>query len=332
LPLGVQQPVAPVTVPSTPQREKFSIWIPVKLAVVPIVGLIMTALEERSAPRGEAIGYFIGVMLLPTLIALIVVGFKPARKMRTLSTVFCCVGLAGFGGVLLSTSVRPFEQQKTPQDLMREAAGTKPKTEPANSSESEVDTLLREFMSDTLAARKKHDADASPLAPALTTLYTAQSFSSAKHMEDAVAAVNKVLQIDGEFADKFQRMPQDLKARVDASGLTPTDKEDVMIGFQKGYGGSEILKAYSDVRTLEEQWAAATIELYSFARQHSSAIKTADNKILISDPGLLNQFNEKLKHSRERRRNLDEANQRLAGIQAAALQKTGLSKSDLGLK
>jgi hypothetical protein len=315
-----------------PEREKASIWIPVKLAVVPLVAFVVTGLAERNAPPARAIGFWIGAMLFPTLIASAVVRFKPAKRMRTFSTVFCLVGVIGLGGALTSMQDRFGGQQKTPKELAQEAAGTKPVTESGSPSERKVDRLLREFMGDILAARKKHDGDAAPLAPVLATIYTAQSFSGKQQMEDMVAALKKILEIDEEMTGKFERLPQEFKARLDASDLDSSDKEDVMRGFQKGYGSSEIPAAYREIRSAEEHWEAASVDLYTFALLHASAIKVNDQKIVIPDADLRAQFNAKLNQSRDLRKKVHEGNQRLAALQAAASQKTGIDKNDLGLK
>ncbi len=325
-------PAAMVPGIAAPEREKASLWIPVKLAVVPVMAFAVTWLAERDAPPGEAVGYWIGTMLLPTLIAFAVVRFKPAKRMRTFSTVFCLVGVIGLGAMLASMPDHVFGRQKTPKEIAQEAAGTKPVSESGSPSERKVDRLLREFMSDVLAARKKHDADAAPLEPVLATLYTAQSFSGKQQMEDMIAALKKILEVDGQMTGKFERLPQEFKARLDASDLDSSDKKDVMSGFEQGYGGSGIPAAYSEIRSAEEQWEAASVDLYTFALQHASAIKVKDQKVVIADAGVLAEFNTKLDHSSDLRKKVQEGNQRLAALQAAATQKTGISKSDLGLK
>jgi 23S rRNA G2069 N7-methylase RlmK/C1962 C5-methylase RlmI len=187
-------------------------------------------------------------------------------------------------------------------------------------------------MSDMLAARKKHDADAAPLMPVLATLYTAQSFSDKHQMEDVIAALNKTLEVDGAMSTKIERLPQEMKARVDASDLDASDKEDAMRGFEKGYGNSGVVDAYREIHSEEEQWVAATVDLYTFASHHASAIKIKDQKIVIAGADLLVEFNAKFDHSRDLRKKLRENNKRLVALQEAAMQKTGIDKSDLGLK
>jgi hypothetical protein len=318
---------------SEPEPEKASIWIPIKLLVVPIIAGLATAAVERNAPPGEPIGYWIGMMLFPTLIALAMVRFKPAKKMRTFSTVFFLIGLLGMGGTLVShLQELGAGPQKTPKEIAQEAAGMRPVTESGTASEQKVNRVLREFLADIIAARKKHDADMAPLEPVLAGVYTPQSFGSKRQMEDVIAALNRALEIDGEMMIKIQRLPQEMQARVDASDLDPSDKEDLMRGVQKGYGNSNIVATYHEVRSAEEHWVAATVDLYTFGSRHASRIQTTDGKILIAKDALLSRFNAKFKNSRALRRQLDEANQRLAALQAAAMRQTGINKDDLGLK
>ena len=324
-PAGVVVPPAGY-VSGAPERQKFSFWVPVKLISVPVVAGLATFYMERGAPESEAFGFWIGMMLLPTLIAFLVVKFKPSLKMQTFSTVFCLVGVIG---ALVTAAGHTPRAGKTPQQIVREAAGTKPVDN--SIPDSKVDRLLRDFLADMLAVRKKHDADAAPLTPVLSNLYSAESFSSRKQMEDAIAAVRKLVEVDGEITDKLQHAPQDFQARLDRAGLSPADREGAMRGFQQGFGDSGALTQYHEVRASEEKWADATVDLYNFALQHASRIKASGGKIVIADKAVLRDFNVKLKNSGDLRDKMAAANQHLVEIQAAALKKAGLTNSDLGL-
>jgi hypothetical protein len=307
-------------------------WTTFQLASVPIAAVISTGMADRGADPAEAVGYFIGMMLLPILIALAAVGFKPRRKLRTFSTVFCCVGLLGAAATMSSTLRDLSSPRRTPRELVQEALGTKPAPETGSLAEREMGRLVREFIGYMRAARSKHDTDAAAVAPFLANLYTAQSFSSVKEMQNMIGALKQTREIDQEMAQKVQRMPQDLKARVDASRLNASDKEDFMRGVQRGYASSDIIKIYGEVGDAEERWVVSSIDLYSFALQHASGIKTSGNRILIADQKLMGQFNEKLHNSRDLRKKLHEANQRLFSAQAAAMQNMGITNGDLGLK
>jgi hypothetical protein len=316
-----------------PSPERVSIWVPIKLVVVPLAAIVVTRFAERNASSAEAFGYWTAIMLIPFLVALAVVRFKPLPKMRTFSTVFCLVGLIGMAMMLVSSLTNQVHgQQKTAQELAQEASGVKPVTESSNPSERKTDRVLREFLADVLAARKKHDADAAPLAPVLATLYTAPSFSDKQKMGDVIATLKKILEIDGEMTSKFERLPEEFKKRVDTSDLNASEKEDVVRGFEKGYGGSQVPAAYHELRTTEALWGASALDLYTFSLEHASAIKIVNQKIVIADHDLLNEFNAKFSTSRDLRDKIREGNQRLVALQAAASQKSGITKSDLGLK
>lgn len=307
--------------------------MPLKLLSVPVAAVFVTIVAESNAPAGEAIGYWFGAQLVPLLVGLIVVRFKPLRKIRTFSTLFCCVGLVGLLFVFFgSVQERLARHQKTVREIVKEAAGTKPIENTGDSSEQAMDRVSREFLSDILAARKKHDADATALQPVLATLYTPGSFQSRQHMENMIAAVRKIEQVDGEMAEKLQRWPQETRARLDASGLSQQQKEDYLSGFQKAYGSSDVMAAWREVHSIEGQWATATVDLYTFASQHARGIKTNSKQILIADKSVLSPFNARFTNSRDLRNKLHQANQRLATIQSLNMQKLGINKADLGLQ
>jgi len=163
--------------PAQSEPERSSFWVPIKLLVVPLAAVFVTFVAERNAPPGEAIGYWFGLQLIPLLVASIVVRFKPRRKMRTFSTLFCCVGLVGlFLTFIGSVPQRLAHHEKTPQEIVREAVGTKPIEDTGDPSDQAFSRMIRGFMNDMIAARKKHDRDAAALQPALDTLYTSKSF------------------------------------------------------------------------------------------------------------------------------------------------------------
>jgi hypothetical protein len=311
--------------PAGPKFEKFSVWVPVKLLAVPLVAFFVTAFVERDASVAEAIGAWFGLMLIPLLVALLSVRFKPGRKMRTFSTVFCCVGLFCFVAVFQRRLTHP---EKTPQEIIREAAGTQPVVDTG----SPLDRVGREFIAGMIAARKKHDQDAAPLRPVLATLYTADSFKSRQRMEEMISAVRKIQEVDGAMADKIQGLPAETRARLDASGASQQEKDDFMVGFQRAYGNSDVLAAWGDVHFMEEEWGPATVDLYTFASEHASSIKTDSKQILIADKSLLSQFNAKLTSSQDLKHKLHEANVRMATIQSENMEKLGITKSDPGLK
>jgi hypothetical protein len=315
-------------VAGAPERQKPAIWIPMALVAVPVAAFFVALYAERGAPPARAFGHWIGLMLLPTLIAFISVKFRPSLKMRTFTTVF---SLAGLFCVLAGVSGQMSRHAKTPQQIVKEALGKEPVDNSGTPSEREIARISREFFADMLAARKKHDAEAEALTPVLSRLYSAPSFANKQSMSDAAAAVGQIMEVDGVMMDKLQNLPQDLKARVDASSLGQRDKEDFMRGVQLGYGNSELIALYREVRTRERAWATSTIDLYSFASMHASGIKISGGTIVITDRKLLGDFNIKIKNSRALHRQLQDTNSRLLAAQAANMKKFGLTKSDLGL-
>ncbi len=222
--------------------------------------------------------------------------------------------------------------EKTPREIIQAALSTKPIDETGDSSERAAMRVNRELVAGMVAARKKHDADAAALGPVLITLYTPASFQSMKKMGQAIAAVNKVNEIDGEFSNKLDHYVDDARALVEASDLTAQEKEDYMIGMQRAYITSDSLAAYHDVRSAEEQWRAATVDLYNFALQHAASIKVKNRQILLVGKSLTDQFNARLKNSRDLRSKLRDANQRLVSAQTAGMKKLGIDKSDLGFE
>src|SRR5258708_30680621 len=113
--------------------------------------------------------------------------------MESSATVFCGRGV---WGAVRAAESHFDRREKTPEQIMKEALGKAPVDNTGTPAEREMARINREFIADMLATRKKHDADAAALGPALGTLYTASSFANKRSMGEAAAAVKKILDVD----------------------------------------------------------------------------------------------------------------------------------------
>jgi hypothetical protein len=70
----------------------------------------------------------------------------------------------------------------------------------------------------------------------------------------------------------------------------------------------------------------------AFPAAHGQHQGKKNGQISVVGKGLADQFNAKLKNSRDLRNKMRDANQRMASAQSAGMQKLGIGKSDLGLE
>jgi hypothetical protein len=196
----------------------------------------------------------------------------------------------------------------------------------------DVSALTRDFFSQIMRLRKKHDADSEQYGPALGKLYSVDSFSSPARMHQSMQAVDGMQKIDQDFANAFGKSVGELKTRVQASSLTASDKEEFLHGFNNGLGSSEAVATWKDLQKAEDKWSRATHAFYGFTLTQSSAIKVENGRILIVGEAVRQEFNSRLHECGDLSHRVMVASRTMALKQQAGMKNMGVTRSDLGLK
>lgn len=82
----------------------------------------------------------------------------------------------------------------------------------------------------------------------------------------------------------------------------------------------------------ETKWIDASVDLYAFSLNNLSAISVQQNKIVISDPGTRQTFDQKLNRAFELRKEFLASSEQYNRAQADNMKAYGISPSDLGAK
>jgi|SRR5690242_6282800 len=300
-----------------------------------IVGILLVGLGAATsvwrakiwsggALTSESLGYAVGSLLMAAAIAYAIAGRRKVRNWFRFSLWLCGFCLLF---LLLEVLNRPQDPKKAVGRLMREVAGTAP----VSKGSSPMEDLERASMRIMLDFRRAHDSEVAKYSDNLSRLYTAESFSSVASRKRSAEAVKHVLSADQTLTDEIGTWPDMVRQEAAKTSLSAKEQADFARGATNGLVNSSVMSLRKDATNVEAEWAAATLELYSFAERNSRDIVVSNAKIVIANATVRTKFNELLTKSEELRKNLQEANKRLHQAQAEVTREYGVTEKDLGL-
>lgn len=305
---------------------------------------VRTARGEDASARaaGNLFGSLVGWFLLPVIIGWLASRTaKPPRRMKRLAIVFVSIGILESIGSLAANNPQrtygsPGDQQAVNQEIVgivKQAAGTQqanPIFTPVLGTD--ISAVTRDWFSQVMRLRKKHDQDSEQYARALSKLYSADSFSSPARMRESMQAVDGIQKIDQDFANAFGKSLGDLKTRVQASSLSARDKEEFLHGVNHGLGSSEVVATWKDLQKAEDKWSKATHAFYGFALTQSSAIKVENGHVQIVGEDVRQEFTSRMHECADLSNRVMTASRTMALKQQAGMKNMGVTRSDLGLQ
>ena len=302
----------------------------VAITVILLVGLSIAMSFWRAriwsggAITSESLGYAVGSLLFASAVAYAIAGRQKVRNWLRFSLWLCgfCVLF-----LLLEISNRPQDLKKTAGRLAREAAGTAP----VSSGSSPLEDVGRASIRIMLDFRRAHDSEVAKYSDDLAKLYTAESFSSVARMKKTSEAVKHVLLADQTLDEEIRSWPDMVRHEAAKTSLSAKEQADFVQGATNSLVNSSVISARKDATNVEAEWAATTLELYSFALQKSRYLIISGPKIIIANSTVRMNFNELLTKSEGLRKNLQEANKRLRQAQAEVTREYGVTEKDFGL-
>ncbi len=303
-------------------------------AVVVLVMASMAAVVLMNAlltfgtygTSGESVGYWIGTLLWPFLIAYLAGGVKKWRNPTTFSV--CLL----FVGVLVPVMTHRKTLENLPRaEMVRELAGTKPLNSNLTSNDEQAAAAFQSFFNDERNLSRSYDEKNAAFSADIRAACTADSFASRRDMERVRNSVTAKLDLDKGVSTWLEGAPGLFQAKLDKADLSEADKRQYEAEFDSGFAASEILAARKEMMTMEDNWGKATIDLYDFALQHQRQITVSGGKVRITGGAVLLAFNMKLLTSENFHRDLVAKTAQVNAIQSANLKKLGVTMKDLGV-
>jgi hypothetical protein len=302
-----------------------------------------TGEDATARAAGDLFGSLLAWFLLPLIIGLLASRTaRPPRRMKRLAIVFVSIGILESIGSLGAYNLpqrtygSPGDQQAVNQEIVgiaKQAAGTQ-QANPifAPVLGTDISAVMRDFSSQIMRLRRKHDQDSEQYASALSKLYSADSFSSQARMRESMQAVDGIRRADQDFANAFGKTLGELKARVQASSLSAHDKEEFLHGLNHGIGSSEVGATWKNLLQAEDKWSTATHAFYEFALTQSSAIKVENGHVQIVGEDVRQEFNSRMHECADLSNRVMAANRTMELKQQASMKNMGVTRSDLGLQ
>jgi ribosomal protein L40E len=334
MPTGVVS--QPSSAPAPPARSSgLSTWWYIGLALILAWTYLMAVVAEKtpytSYFEAQIIGYWLGSLLLPFLIAYVRAGRKSVRDRERFLKWFAVLAIF-LPAIALSanrsnkTSLSTSEQVRA---IAREAAGKQTISGDGSQTEKEEKEILRTAMSEMIALAKRYHADerCEHIQP---PLYSPASFGTKQKMLKTVDSLQQCVAVDESANDQLERVMQQAKARIDNTGWSQSHKQAFWDSFNRGYGRG--IKPRQDLSKSEQEWADATLSLYRFAIGHSSEIVAKGEHIYITNDATLTRFNELMQESEVARKKFVAQNENVEKQSLEKIKELGLTPTDVGLK
>jgi len=295
------QPAATITAPvSTPENKKTPfLWGAGQIAAACL--LVAPLALHRSLFGGinwaYSTGQFIGMLLIPVLIAYFAAGRK--GNWRAFGNWFLALALVFAGSSRLGQSASRETSEQQIGRIMREALGAQ---KPNSLGDSDEDTL-RTIFKDFFATAGKVGAGYQEVH--LDATYKAESFASDASMRAEIEQLDKLLAVNQRAGEMFTTFPEFAEQRLAERGIDPerrTSYKEVMRRSMTTSGTSAF-----DFLAKEKSWAESTKALYAMALTHQDVIHVQDGKVRIADHGVLAEFNQLWKTSAEAQQAMEKA-------------------------
>jgi hypothetical protein len=301
-----------------------SLVIPLCIATVLFWAALQTFVRVHMFDAG-AVGFYLGTLLLPFLLAYAIAGAKRRRSWVKFSYWFLALGI-----IIPSLNPPKSLTNLSHSDMLRELVGSKPLEDNLPEDQREMASATKAFFADIATFRKSHDDQLDALKPDLGQLYTAESFSNKPAMQRSLNAVDKELSLDLQISEMLKQIPEMARTRIDQTDLPESEKEKFMAGLMKSFNGSEYIAAHQQAIAAASAWVDSADDLYGFAIQHASQIIVTKDRIGIASDTIRGKFNEKLIRSEGLLDKYLAAGKKADDIRAANLKRSGISDADLG--
>jgi hypothetical protein len=330
-------PPPPPSLAADPQPPGVLGLLVMLVAVIVAVGGAVVAWKNFDGPETQAGGFLIGSLLsalgAPFLIAYLTVGRKKSRNPRAFVWIFSAVALI-FGLSSVANNLDGLKQESTDQlvgRLMREAAGLQPVHSSLWPSRRRMEDTWRPMFKQMVDLNKQYMEDVNRLdTSAVSDLNTAKSFLQPEIGDRALQQIHAVYALDSTQEEKLGRILEDLRHSMETVTTSASEREAFMKGFDQG------MKAGMSKRSVtvaaEKAWMEALDEEYDYARAHQSNLMERDGKVVIQGHEIVLEFNRRVDHQEELRKEFIEKQKEFSQFQASTLQKMGVKPQDIGRK
>ena len=309
-----------------PARIFFVITI---LAALAVAMLAPVDEENASMQMGEYIGRLLVLVGLPVLIAYVVAGRKKVRNPNRFALVFCLI--SGFFSLANAASMLSFEttQQRFTR-LMREAAGVQPVSHKGLPSQRRLDDAVRSQYGKMLQQNRDYIERVNKLDDSkVKEINTAKAFASAEIAQPALDQLHALYDADAAHERDVQNTLNGLR-HVFEEVQPAAEREAMLKGFDESLAQQNVRRR--QLLDREKAWIDSVDDEHAYAAAHRDSMRVAGASLVIPDPEVRTEFNQKIQLQEENRKAFLKAQAELSKTTSESLGKMGLSRKDIGVK
>ena len=323
--------LAPVTDPasrvmSVPARIFFVITVLVASAVA-----VLKPVESgsQSFEVGEHLGTLLAMIGLPALVAYLAAGRKKVRNPNIFVLVFCLIaGIFSLGNAATMLSFETPEQRFT--RLMREATGKQPVSHKGFPRQRRLDDAVRSQYGKMLQLNHDYMEQVKKLDNSkVKEINTAKAFASAEIAQPALDQLHALYDVDAAHERDVQNTLNGLRHVFD--DVQPAAEREAMLkGFDESLAQQNVRRR--QLLDLEKMWIDSVDDEHAYAAAHRDGIFLIGASLVIADPGVRAEFNDKVHLQEEKRKAFLKLQAEFSKTTTESLDKMGLSGKDVGGK
>jgi hypothetical protein len=189
------------------------------------------------------------------------------------------------------------------------------------------DPAIKSLYADIRSFHERYLGEVSKLDVSAVPLYTANSFSDAAKMQQAITQLQARMDVSRQFASPeplLDKMPEYLQ-QIDAS---QSEKQKFLEGFDAA--ARRDLGQWRIVNDNEQNWLQSSVALYRFALSKQGAYSIQGERVVFRQKAVGDDFDRKLELAKLRRMQFVGSHGRYIAIQNKYLAQLGLPTVDLG--
>jgi len=222
---------------------------------------------DAGTELGQHIGYLLGLLGLPALIAFLVAGRQKVRHPNRFALVFCMIA-----GIFILGNTASMLSFETPQQriarLIREAAGTQPVSHKGFRSQRRFDDAVREQYGKLLQENRDYMERVKRLDNSrVKEVNTAAAFASAEAAQPGLNQLHALYDADAAHEQEVQKVFSGLR-RVFDNASSQAERDAMLKGFDESMAqqNARRQKALALEKAWVDAWTMNTPTLLPIAR------------------------------------------------------------------
>lgn len=245
-------------------------------------------------PSSELQGFFIGALIVPVLVGVVVTMLINRRRPLKMSPAQKNSWAAGIALILSVLSTMGAAQgrnrfhntdpKKETARLLAEASGKSP----VSPDSDWWDDLMRDFFRSMIDRNKNYSQEIRELDTSATKhLYSPESYSSKEGMRKTVDQLKAALQLDQKYGTA-RPLVQELEIKLRNVDASQSEKDDFLKSVNSSAG--VFLGSQDKLMDLEQKWVDATVSLYQFAIDHRADYAIQGKKLIFKNDAARLEF------------------------------------------